>query len=28
LTQRLMDSPQPPRTITDFWNSVNQVAAA
>lgn len=24
LTQRLMDSPQPPRTFTDFWNSVNQ----
>ena len=27
LTQRLMDSPQPPRTITDFWNSVSQLAA-
>ena len=26
LTQRLMDSPQPPRAITDFWNSVNQLA--
>jgi CubicO group peptidase (beta-lactamase class C family) len=25
LTQRLMDSPQPPRQITDFWNSVNQM---
>ena len=24
LTQRLMDSPQPPRAITDFWNSVNR----
>ena len=27
LTQRLMDSPQPPRTITDFWNSVSQLVA-
>ena len=27
LTQRLMDSPQPPRTFTDFWNSVNQMTA-
>ena len=27
LTQRLMDSPQPPRTITDFWNSVSQPGA-
>jgi CubicO group peptidase (beta-lactamase class C family) len=26
LTQRLMDSPTPPRVITDFWNSVDQAA--
>jgi CubicO group peptidase (beta-lactamase class C family) len=27
LTQRLMDSPAPPRAITDFWNSVDQATA-
>jgi len=27
LTQRLMDSPQPPRAFTDFWNSANQAMA-
>ena len=24
LTQRMMDSPQPPRVFTDFWTSLNQ----
>ena len=24
MTQRLMDSPEPPRAFVDFWNSVYQ----
>jgi CubicO group peptidase (beta-lactamase class C family) len=24
LTQRMMDSPQPPRVFTDFWNTLNE----
>lgn len=24
LTQRMMDSPQPPRVFTDFWNALNE----
>jgi hypothetical protein len=24
MTQRLMDSPQPPRVFVDFWNSAYQ----
>jgi CubicO group peptidase (beta-lactamase class C family) len=27
LTQRLMDSPEPPRVFTDFWNTLRDVAA-
>jgi CubicO group peptidase (beta-lactamase class C family) len=27
LTQRMMDSPQPPRVFTDFWTALNEAAA-
>lgn len=27
LTQRMMDSPEPPRAFTDFWTTLNEVAA-
>ncbi|HLI98234.1 MAG TPA: serine hydrolase domain-containing protein [Bradyrhizobium sp.] len=27
LTQRMMDSPQPPRVFTDFWTTLNQAVA-
>jgi CubicO group peptidase (beta-lactamase class C family) len=27
LTQRVMDSPKPPSVFTDFWNTLNEVAA-
>jgi CubicO group peptidase (beta-lactamase class C family) len=28
LTQRMMDSPEPPRVFTDFWTTLNEAAAS